>query len=509
MIRMIRVNLNLKLLIGVCVVLVADWLFWVPFSDAEKQLGLTLGWTIGLFLLCLLVGSVAANHQLCRSPSAFIFLILAGGQCLAAMDYPSILNTAMFLICAAIFVLHRLKIMDRRPVEILGNAVAYLFVGPLRFIVDHSAMRKVAARISRRSKQISLAAQLGLPIVMGVLFIGLFRIANPVIEQRLESLIKYGLSFDLLSRALFWFGLFSFSWALIRPSPRWTSWRELSCLPDTDDGLFNPRSVLFSLVLFNIIFAVQNILDIEFLWTGLNLPPNITAAEYAHRGAYPLVVTALLAAGFVLICTRERSGLKNDSSILFLTYLWIAQNIFLLFSSISRLMFYVEQYSLTYLRVAAFIWMGLVALGLLLILIRLWLRYPTEWLLNANLLSSFAATYVASMINFGGIIADYNVAHCAQMTGKGPSLDIDYVKAIGPRALPALQVLAKKSSSSFVKRQVGLTWMFYEHPDLKTAVSDLQCALRMRLNNWRSWTAAEYRVFQSLKSDELECRSEY
>ena len=44
-----------------------------------------------------------------------------------------------------------------------------------------------------------------------------------------------------------------------------------------------------------------------------------------------------------------------------LVLIFIAQNILLVISSIFRLDLYVAQYSLTYWRLAAFIWMGLVA----------------------------------------------------------------------------------------------------------------------------------------------------
>ena len=49
---------------------------------------------------------------------------------------------------------------------------------------------------------------------------------------------------------------------------------------------------------------MQTGLDLAYLWGGLALPDGMSHAEYAHRGAYPLVVTALLAAGFVLIAMR-------------------------------------------------------------------------------------------------------------------------------------------------------------------------------------------------------------
>ena len=52
------------------------------------------------------------------------------------------------------------------------------------------------------------------------------------------------------------------------------------------------------------LFAVQTNLDVTFLWGNAALPADITYAAYAHRGAYPLILTALLAAGFVLVAMR-------------------------------------------------------------------------------------------------------------------------------------------------------------------------------------------------------------
>ena len=93
-------------------------------------------------------------------------------------------------------------------------------------------------------------------------------------------------------------------------------------------------------------------------------------ADYAHRGAYPLIVTALLAAAFVLAAMR-RNGPAEGSADPRLVYLWIGQNVLLVVSSIFRLGLYVEVYSLTELRIAAGIWMGLVAVGLVLICLRI------------------------------------------------------------------------------------------------------------------------------------------
>jgi hypothetical protein len=69
-------------------------------------------------------------------------------------------------------------------------------------------------------------------------------------------------------------------------------------------------SPLRSLVIFNAMFLVQNILDAMYLWGGKQLPAGLTYADYAHRGAYPLMATALLTAVFVLLALRSHNRLR-------------------------------------------------------------------------------------------------------------------------------------------------------------------------------------------------------
>ena len=62
----------------------------------------------------------------------------------------------------------------------------------------------------------------------------------------------------------------------------------------------NVASVANALVCFNLILGVQTVMDGLYLWTGASLPPGMALASYAHRGAYPLLATALLAEAFAL-----------------------------------------------------------------------------------------------------------------------------------------------------------------------------------------------------------------
>ncbi len=63
-----------------------------------------------------------------------------------------------------------------------------------------------------------------------------------------------------------------------------------------------------------------------------------------------------------------------------LVTLWIAQNVLLVASSILRTIDYIAVYSLTPWRIAALAWMALVAVGLVLILWRMWRGLSARWL---------------------------------------------------------------------------------------------------------------------------------
>ena len=124
------------------------------------------------------------------------------------------------------------------------------------------------------------------------------------------------------------------------------------------------------------IFAVQNGLDIAVLWNGQgqSLPEGLSYAAYAHAGAYPLIVTALLAGAYVLVTFDETQRQYQTPAARALVAFWVMQNIFLVVSSIDRTIMYIGIYSLTYLRIAALVWMGLVTCGLAFSIVRFLLR---------------------------------------------------------------------------------------------------------------------------------------
>ena len=240
------------------------------------------------------------------------------------------------------------------------------------------------------------------------------------------------------------------------------------------------------LILFNALFALQTGLDLVYLWGGVALPDGLTYAEYAHRGAYPLIATALLAAGFVLIAMRPGGPAEKSRLIRPLVLVWPGQNILLVISSILRLDLYVAAYSLTYLRLAAFIWMMLVAAGLLLMLIQILLRKPNSWLVAANAATLALVLYGCCFINAPWVVASYNVEHCREVGGTGPNLDLKYIATLGPQALAVLEAHRKQIPALLIAMDL---WF----PRARDSFA--------RSQNWRAWGFRTWRLQQYLANN--------
>ncbi len=147
----------------------------------------------------------------------------------------------------------------------------------------------------------------------------------------------------------------------------------------------------------------------------------------------------MLAGVFVLIALKPGSATEHVPAIRNLIYVWVGQNIFLTVSSIIRLCGYIEEFSLTHLRICALIWMGLVVLGLVLIIARAYCQKSNLWLINANGLTLCGMLVFACFVNFGRIIADYNVHHCREIAGVGPTLDTGYLAQGSPHIFEGMK----------------------------------------------------------------------
>lgn len=146
----------------------------------------------------------------------------------------------------------------------------------------------------------------------------------------------------------------------------------------------------------------------------------------ASTGWYPLIVTALLAGLFVLVALQPGSDTASKPLVRRLVVVWIAQNMVLVASSLLRTADYIEAYALTRFRIAAMIWMALVAVGLMLICWRMLAGKSAYWLINANAMAALIVLAVVSVVDLAAVVAGWNVRHAKQVGGRGVVLDLGY-----------------------------------------------------------------------------------
>jgi hypothetical protein len=248
--------------------------------------------------------------------------------------------------------------------------------------------------------------------------------------------------------------------------------------------------VIRCLLLFNVVFAIENVLDARFLWTE-TLPPGFHYTEYVHRGAYPLIAAALLAGAFVLFTFRPGSATERSPWARPLVYFWIAQTIFLTLTAAWRLVRYVEMNQLTRLRLASTIWFLLVALGLCYIIWRIVRGRSNAWLINVNAITALLVLYPCCFLNFDGLIARFNARHCAQAGGGGSPLDIAYMEHLGTPALPALIEVRDKLTINA------------DHAAASNAIARLHFHLDRDLRDWHAWTWRRARSMHAARELDL------
>ncbi|MCT7377399.1 DUF4153 domain-containing protein [Chelativorans salis] len=458
----------------------------IVISDALFY-GHPVGISLSAFLVLLAVAAVPAN----RLRAIRREWVLAGANLvfslLPAVETIGPLSMFFGFAGAAAFALV-VTGNARAAWPVLLRRIAVLLTADLCRIGRRYTRWRRSHRAGALAGVVAAAATWLVPLALGMVFVVLFSLANPVFWSWVSLLDLWSLLAALEPlRLLFWLLVGAFVTTFIRvPAFARPGGRggDIEILPQ--GWRMGTGLIIRSLIVFNAIFALQTVLDAIYLWGGAELPEGVSPAANAQKAAYLLVVSALLAAAFVLAAVRDTDDTHSQRLVRWLVYLWIAQNVVLVLSAILRLDLYIEVYSLTRLRLAAFVWMGLVVAGLVLIVLRIVTSKSNGWLIKANLVVLGIMLYGCSVIDLNAVIASYNVGHSREISGQGVALDRRYLCELGPSALPAIDTFMDMRAAA---RRGNLS-----EPILSDCAVDLRNALMHRSRDWRAWTLREHRL---------------
>ena len=401
-------------------VALADILFW------ERGFGVSLA----LFALAIFAASLWQSPARSRLFKPQLLLVLGVLPVVDTVQALSLAFLAVALILALIWAHHPVA---KLPV-LFWAGLAFAMRLPLRWATPALMLGTglgqgrlwasfQTARILPDPKQI--LRNWAFPIGGTLVFLALLMDANPVASQ----LFRLDLDvWAMVERVLFWLGIALLVAPLLsKDIPlEGIAATKASRLRLPNLGI-NSGSVLRALGMFNLLIGFQMLSDISILIGGADLPLGMSYADYAHRGAYPLLMTAILAGAFAL---AARPFLGEHRLIRPLMVLWLVQNVILCGAAALRLELYIAAYGLTYLRVHALIWMGLVATGLALTLWQTVRAHGNGWLLLRAASLAVATLYLCSFVNFAHIIAAQN------LTREQP--DMHYICHLGPMAAGAI-----------------------------------------------------------------------
>ncbi|WP_415919348.1 DUF4153 domain-containing protein [Tateyamaria sp. SN6-1] len=317
----------------------------------------------------------------------------------------------------------------------------------------------------------SLALGWALPGVATLVFAALLAGANPVLDRVLSDFATWQPPAPNMWRVWFWGLLAVAIWPVLvtyRMRER-LQYRKPRRITVRREGLVNATSVARSLVAFNALFAVQTGLDVLFLYGDVSLPEGISPAAYAHRGAYPLLATALLAGMFAVLA---RPHLGTRPLVRMLMMVWLAQTVLLVFASVWRLDLYVEAFGLTRLRLAAYVWMAVVAIGLGITAQQIWQDRPATWMLLRSAALGAVVLYACAFVNFDGTVTRYNLTHDVPE-------DRDMLCQLSEGAMPAIEAFSGQRTATYCASSYFKPTLF--HP-----------------TDWREWGFRNWRVRRSL-----------
>ena len=171
-------------------------------------------------------------------------------------------------------------------------------------------------------------------------------------------------------------------------------------------------AITFTSIL-TVIYLVFCLIQIKYLFIGgaNALPEGLTYSEYARKGFFQLVFVSIINLGLVLICIR----IFKESKVLKVVLLAISACTYIMIaSSAYRMIIYVGEYQLTFLRILV-LWF-LVLLTVLMTGIIYAIYNESFNFFRFSIISILSFYLVFSFAKVDRIIAEYNVSHIDTLT---------------------------------------------------------------------------------------------
>jgi hypothetical protein len=168
------------------------------------------------------------------------------------------------------------------------------------------------------------------------------------------------------------------------------------------------------------------------------MPKGITQAQFVHNGVGTLILSIVLGASIICYLFKgELNFIQENKTIKLLVYVWIAQNIFMVFSTMLRNNLYVHNCGLTGKRIGVYYYLFFTIIGLLFTAYKIYKQKTVYFLYSTNTWIWYIVLVISCSINWESII--FNDQLKRYNTTK--TLDFEYATRFDNSNLPELITL--------------------------------------------------------------------
>lgn len=419
-------------------------------------------------------------------------------------------------------------------VTALANSLTSLFSSHIIALTDRLGFNKIDETPEQTKAQdiaverfAKKARKIAIPIVVTAVFLFIYMGANPAFNHLISNLftsssfaISWSWVFFTLGGFMLLFPFFFpytiaelIGWDLgssdrlsrIRRSVKDATFKMLDLRNEYQTGW-----LMFAML--NGLLLIVNSLDVYYLWIIKRLPAGIVYADYVHQGVYALILSIVLAISIILYFFRKNLNFYAYNQLLKnVTYAWILQNAFLLFTTYYKTMTYVNQFGLTHKRIGVFVYLTLTLIGLTTTFIKIYSIKGNWFLFRKNTWAFYTVLLIAACFNWDRIITSHNLQNI-----DNKEIDLVYlINDLSASNLPELLEYAKKlpdnhvtisyfhDQDTRVSMATPITYKTKEVITHKKVIFEKEyTASKQKGNCWQSWNYDTERIFQAVSKAE-------
>ncbi|RZL32550.1 MAG: DUF4173 domain-containing protein, partial [Pedobacter sp.] len=206
---------------------------------------------------------------------------------------------------------------------------------------------------------------------------------------------------------------------------------------------------IISFLALNLLLLVLNIIDFNTLWLGnVSSFDDTYLSTQLHEGANSLIFSIIMAMLVILFFfSGNLNFFSKNKTLKILSYAWILQNTFLVFSVLIRDYHYINLSGLTHKRIGVLVFLTLCIIGLFTVYIKVAKKKTLYYLLKVNGQNWYILLIVFGMFNWDSLIVNYNINSRNEI-----ALDVKHLMEMSDKTLPILaknrELLTKYASKS-------------------------------------------------------------